>query len=242
MLKRKVTQAEYEALSEAVRAFYEKDGDSWKLKVEADPELETARREAREARERVDEFRDNNNRYKRERDEARAAVKKAKKDKEGSDGEKSELEQSVEAIRTELNTEKEARQAAERRANTATLRDTLRSVGEPMGMDPTGLQDVQRRAEAAGFTVRNGEVVRLDSDGKPVKREGKPDTVTDWMTAGKDGDMALFFRKPAGGGDTPRGGVKDFGDDVEVLVNPTAQQIAARMGDISKGTVRIVHE
>ena len=108
-------------------------------------------------------------------------------------------------------------------------------------MDTTGLQDVHRRAVAAGFAVRDGEVVRVDSEDKPIKRDGQPDTLANWMTAGKDGDMALFFRKPAGGGDTPRGGV-EFGEGVKVLKNPTMREVAANRDGLTKGTVRIIRE
>lgn len=50
-MKRKITQAEFDALSEALQALYKQDGDSWILQLEDDPAFDALKEEKRKEKE-----------------------------------------------------------------------------------------------------------------------------------------------------------------------------------------------
>ena len=221
MLKRTVSTEEYNELAEGLREFYVETDDGYRLDVEVDPEI--ARKDAK-----IKEMRDNNIRLMKERDD-----KKPKVEDVGVAEQLAEMRSQMKEVTDKLAASEKREKDALSRANRADFTTKLREVGNKHGLIPAAVDDMQRRAEAAGFRMEEGNAVAKNEAGEVITDStGSPLTLTGWLADQKGNGAEHLFAKPRGTDDGSGRGTPAAGS---VVTNPSAEWMRANYKDVAKG-------
>lgn len=102
---------------------------------------------------------------------------------EGRTQEEVSFQETIDDLKEEIKTEREARQAAEGRANQSILTDKIREVGGKMNMQKGAERFILPLAASAGLEIK---------DGVPVFRDNQEMTVKKWMGQFKKDTPYLF--------------------------------------------------
>lgn len=148
------------------------------------------------------------------------------------------LRKQLETTESTLATEKAARADAQKRADSALLRERIGSKATKIGAKANALGFLITQAEET-FVIKDEKVVARDTKFSS-KKPGEPLEIDEWLEqATKDYDFAFA---PSQGGDppptgdrlgTPRPGVKQ-------LLNPTPQELGQFAKQIRKGEMQVV--
>jgi len=150
------------------------------------------------------------------------------------------IRKQLETTETTLATEKTARAEAQKRADSALLREKIGTEATKIGAKANALGFLIGQAEES-FVVKDEKVVARDSKFS-VKKPAEPLEIEEWLEGAiKDYDFAFA---PSQGGDptptnsgtgTPRPGVKQ-------LVNPTPQELGKYSKEIAKREIQVVNK
>ena len=218
-IKRILSKEEYLEAPEGLNdAYVEQDDGSWVLDIEPDPIVVDQKKK-------IDEFRATNRSLRKKVEEMQGGSYQATKVAERL----SELEQQY----TEL---KEEKRIADEQLRRNTLKDKLALLGRRMGLQQGATDDILRRAEIAGFTVKNEVAVMEDGEGRVVTINGTPATLSGWLAEQRNGEASHLFREPQGAGEfrVQNTSVKQ---DATIIENPTHQQVADNIDRIARGEI-----
>ncbi len=208
-------------LPEALRDHYVKQDDgSYLLHTEGDnPEV-------KQLRGKVDEFRQNNISLEKRMAEAKRS---------GNPAENTALAEQVNKLREQMEALESEKKALETKQIQADFRSTLSKAVHGMGLTEGALPDLERRAQLDGWTMQEGNAVRLDPQGEQVRRGSLPETLGAYLNDAKFGDAKHLFRGPSGGG-TDR--AVPFGKNgAKIEVDASDDFVLSNLDDIASGKV-----
>ena len=224
-LKFKITKDEHGALDESKQALYKASGDHFVLDTDDDPRIADLTKK-------VNEFRDTNK-----------SLAKRLEDAGKIDPKNATLADRLADVEKQLAAEKAEKAKLAQQANAQTLETAIRDHGRKIGLNPDAAPDMLHRATQAGFTIKDGNAVALDSDGNVIaskKVSGAPLTISEWMQDQRQNGAGYMFQKSQGPSSQQPGrrtnGI-DVSDDAKVLQDPSAEQIQANLKDIFAGKV-----
>ena len=262
-LKPVVSKSEHAALPEVIRAEYVADGDNFKLSV--DGMVTKAEHDTK-----IGEFRNTNITVMRERDDLRtkfsvlgdedptkvaATLKDIKegrlvpkdKAKPGTEDLTAQIQSAVDAATAPLKTQitgLETKVTTEQsRADEAILRSEVTTLAPKKGVQPGAVSDLERRIKDAGFKVKDGVIVAVNTDGTPKYDPNdatKQLTVDAFISGLSTNAESVHLFTPSGGGGAANTGEKK--GPTQVLRNPTAEQMGEHMADIAAGKIQVVRD
>jgi hypothetical protein len=141
-------------------------------------------------------------------------------------------------LKKSLTQERAAREEAQRRLDSSTLRDAVTSVALKAGAKRNAVEFLVTQAQNV-FEVVEG-VVRSKGNAYSKANPGELLSVPEWMTgATKEFDFAF---EPSGGGNTgPTSGMPEGVPGAKQLVDPTPQQLGKFADQISAGELIVVN-
>lgn len=165
MLKRKISKEDFDALPEALQAYYKAHGAGYVLDTDDAAELETALRrtqeEARAAKERADALQ-------REKDEAEEAKRIAEEEAAKKKGDVSALEASWQAkLDAEKKKGEEVAEKLREQLRRLLVRDKARALAEEISNSPEVILPHIERRLSVEYEGDDARTRVLDSDGKP---------------------------------------------------------------------------
>lgn len=148
------------------------------------------------------------------------------------------LRKQLEVTEATLSAEKTARAEAQKRADSALLREMIGSKATKIGAKANALGFLIGQAEGS-FVVKDEKVVARDAKFS-VKKPGEPLEIDEWLEGAiKDYDFA--FGPSLGGEPAPTGsGLGKPKPGVKQLVNPTPQELGQYSKQIAKGEMQII--
>lgn len=115
-------------------------------------------------------------------------------------------ESTVEPLQKTLQEEREAREAAQRQAQEAHLRETVGKELTKAGAEPEAMDFLIDRARSV-FTIEDGEVVAKNGNFSP--QTGDPVTVPEWVSSTALKEYGFAFKPSKGGGASGGPGTPD---------------------------------
>lgn len=160
-LKRKLTTAEYDALSDALKGEYKQDGDSYVLDVEDDPAFSSLKEEKRRLKEQLDAAQ-------AEKTAREEAERLAREEAAKSKGDVDALEKSwKEKYERDLKTEQDKATAANAALQTAFVDSTAQALAQEISLVPTLMVDLIKRRLRVEI-VEGAPITRVvDAAGRP---------------------------------------------------------------------------
>ena len=149
------------------------------------------------------------------------------------------LDRVVAPLKEALDTEKAAREQAQARADTSTMRESVAKFANTAGVIPEAMDFILSQAGQA-FEVRDGAVI---ASGQQFSRlnPGEPLGVAEWMeTATQQYDFA--FKKSGGGGAEARTPGNKTAAGARELRNPDPFELGRNIDDIVAGKVVPVND
>lgn len=248
-----------DAIPEPLRDHYEEQDGRWVLKLEGEQHPAVAA-VVSEANKKVGEFRNNNISANQALDAARTELEAWKalgmspEDAKANLAKVPELESKVKGSKTSediqaaiqaalkpvteaLETERNARLAAEHDAASQALDGSLTQAGLKAGVAESALSDFLARGKGV-FSLQDGQVVAT-KDGAPVyssKRPGELLTVEEWAE-GLQAEAPHLYNPSRGGGAEPgvRTGHQTPGD----VRNISAEAISDNLEDVASGKAQV---
>lgn len=251
-------------VAEPLRQFYVQKDGKYHVDLSAPPVGFAKAEDLAAANGKIVEFRDNNIKLTKTVEEltplkeqfkdldpvaARAAIAKVaeleKKGIKGTDDLSVLLKDTVLAAITPLKTEieglKSTTAAEKKRADDAVFQTTIAADFTKAGGEPSALEFIVSRAKGV-FTINDGAVKALPNVFS-IDRPGEPMSVSEWLTR-QTTEVGFAFKPSQGGGAraADAGAAGNHRAGVEILKNPTPQQLGERMKDIRAGKVRVVND
>ena len=224
-LKHSVTSEEFTALPEAQQGLYQQAGDSYTLDVEDDPRVAVLTTK-------ISEFRTNNKALAAKIDGQQAKI----------DPKNADLATRLAEIETTLETERKEKRTLQRETDRRRFNDAVKDQGRKVGLHPDAVDDMQSRAERAGFRFKEGGVVALDEHGDLVnskRHEGIQLTLSEWMTDQREGGAKHLFQQSKGVGGMGGGNGNGMKAGARVIVDPSPEFVAANIEKIAEREIII---
>jgi hypothetical protein len=145
--------------------------------------------------------------------------------------------EAVEPLKVELETERAARQAAQRKSDQAQLRGEISTAFLDVGGQPKALEFITTQAEAV-FEIVEGKL--RARPGQYSKRDaGEPIKVAEWMDE-QTRAVNFAFGQSGGGGATPSVGASPA-TNAAVLSDPSPEELGKHSKAISEGRMKIIN-
>lgn len=140
----------------------------------------------------------------------------------------------MDPMRAELETQKKENTEKQKRLDETTFRTKISDAAHKVSVKPSAIDFLLQKA-GDFFHVKDSEL-KAKPDKFSASKPGEPLSVEEWLAqATKEFDFA--FEKSGGSGAAPtQGGLKG-----RILVDPTPQDLAKHMDDITAGKIKVQH-